>query len=67
MLLALTAGLFDALPIERIDAAVGAVVAAAATIPAEVTGRFDTARSLSDADRTIILDLARHALAALKP
>lgn len=67
MLLALTAGLFDALPVEQIDAAVNAVVCAAAKLPAEVTGRFDTARSLSDADRTLILDLARHALAALKP
>jgi F-type H+/Na+-transporting ATPase subunit alpha len=67
MLLALTAGLFDPVPIGQIAVAVRAVVAAAATIPAAVCARLDTAATLSDADRDAILEIARHALAGMQP
>jgi F-type H+-transporting ATPase subunit alpha len=67
MLLALSAGLFDPVPIEAIAAAVDKVVAAAATIPAEVTARLQSAATLGEADHDAILDIARQALAGLAP
>ncbi|MEP7314543.1 MAG: alternate F1F0 ATPase, F1 subunit alpha [Pseudomonadota bacterium] len=67
MLLALTAGLFDPVPIEGIAAAVRSVVDAAANIAAAVTARLETAATLSDADRGAILDIARESLAGMKP
>jgi hypothetical protein len=43
------------------------VVAAAATIPAEVTARLQSAATLGEADHDAILDIARQALAGLAP
>lgn len=63
LLLALTAGLFDSVPIERMPEATRAVLDAAATIPVEMRERFDTAKALSDADRESILEIARQSLA----
>ncbi len=49
ILLALTANLFDPIPIDQMKAAEQAVQkAAATTIPAEVCARFDTAAKLND-------------------
>ena len=62
VLLALTSGLFDGVPLERMAEAEDAVRAAAAGFPAEVCARFETAASLSDADRGTILQLAGKAL-----
>ena len=62
MLLALTAGLFDAVPIDQMTHAVNAVLEAAANIPAGVCERFDTADKLSDTDRKTILEIAGQAL-----
>jgi F-type H+-transporting ATPase subunit alpha len=51
VLLALTAELFDAVPLDQMTDAEHAVREAAANIPAEVRERLDTAEELSDEDR----------------
>jgi F-type H+-transporting ATPase subunit alpha len=67
ILLALTAGLFDPIPIGRMRDAEQAVRKAAAELPAEVVRRFDTADSLSDEDRETVVQIARQALARFHP
>ncbi len=67
VLLALTAGLFDPVPIDQMADAEHAVHAAAANIPAEIVARFDTADTFSDEDRKAITELARLALVAFQP
>jgi F-type H+-transporting ATPase subunit alpha len=67
ILLALTAELFDPVPLEQMSDAERAVHEAAANIPAEVCARFETADELSDEDRKTIVDIARKALAGLQP
>jgi F-type H+-transporting ATPase subunit alpha len=67
ILLALTANLFDPVPIEQMTDADRAVRDAAAQIPAEVCARFETADKLSDEDRKTIIEIARKALAPLQP
>ncbi|MDD5035495.1 MAG: alternate F1F0 ATPase, F1 subunit alpha [Methylococcaceae bacterium] len=63
ILLALSAGLFDDVPLDWMTNAEKAVRKAAAEIPAEVCGRLDTAQKLSDEDRETIIQIARLALA----
>ena len=63
VLLALTAKLFDPVPLDQMTDAEHAVHEAAASIPAEVCARFETADKLSDEDRKTIIDIARQALA----
>jgi F-type H+-transporting ATPase subunit alpha len=60
--LALTANLFDPVPLEQMTKAGQAVREAAATIPAEVSARFETAPKLSDEDKTTVVEIARKAL-----
>ncbi|MFA6241981.1 MAG: F0F1 ATP synthase subunit alpha, partial [Candidatus Hydrogenedentales bacterium] len=67
ILLALTAGLFDAVPLDRMTEAEHAVREAAATIPADMSARFVTAAKLSDEDRTAIVEIARKSLADFQP
>jgi F-type H+-transporting ATPase subunit alpha len=67
ILIALTAKLFDAVAIEQMQEAEVAVLAAAAKIPKEVRDRFDSAKELSDEDRTTIIGLCRDALARFQP
>src|SRR5450830_1354509 len=67
VLLALTSGLSDPVPIDQMTDAENAVHEAAANIPAEVCARFDTAEKLSDEDRTAINQIARNALARFQP
>ncbi len=67
ILLALTANLFDPVPLDQIKDAGRAVQVAAAGIPAEVSARFETADQLSDEDRQTIIEIARQALAAFLP
>lgn len=67
VLLALTAELFDHVPIDRMSDAELAVREAAAEIPVEVSARFDTADKLSDEDRATIIAIARQALAPFQP
>ena len=63
ILLALGAGLFDAVPMERMAEAERAVREAAAAIPAQVCQRLVTADKLGGDDRDAILGIARDALA----
>jgi F-type H+-transporting ATPase subunit alpha len=67
VLLALTAGLFDLVPLDRMTDAEHALCEAAADIPPEVRGRLDTAAKLSDEDRKAIVDIASKALARFQP
>jgi len=67
ILLALIEKLFDPVPIKRMKEAEHAVHEAAATIPAEVSGRFETADKLSDEDRKAIIEIARQALTPFQP
>lgn len=63
VLLALTADLFDDVPLDRMNDAEQAVRKAAAEIPAEVRQRLETADKLSEEDREAFLESARKALA----
>jgi F-type H+-transporting ATPase subunit alpha len=67
VLLALTADLFDPVPVEQMTDAGHAVREASATIPAEVCARFDTAAKLNDEDKRAIVEIARKALARFQP
>jgi F-type H+-transporting ATPase subunit alpha len=67
VLLALTADLFDPVPLDEMIKAEEAVQLAAEKIPAEVRARFETAEKLSDEDREAILEIARQALAPFQP
>jgi F-type H+-transporting ATPase subunit alpha len=67
VLLALTAKLFDNVPLEQMTAAEDAVRTAAEDIPAEVSARFESAEILSDEDQAAILKIARQALVDFIP
>ncbi len=67
VLLALTANLFDPVPLEKMTDAGRAVREAATTIPAEVSARFETAAKLSDEDKKTVVEIARKALAPFQP
>ncbi len=67
VLLALTAGLFDTVPLSRMAEAQRAVQAAAARLPAPLRERLAGADKLSDEDRQAMTDLAGAALKALSP
>ena len=67
VLLALTAGLFDPVPLNKVSEAEQALRQAAATIPAEVLERLSSADKLSDEDRKAITEISRKALAAFLP
>src|ERR1035441_3184218 len=67
VLLALTAELFDHVPLPQMKAAEHALRKAAADIPAEVRERLDTADKLSDEDRKTIVEIARKSLAGFQP
>jgi F-type H+-transporting ATPase subunit alpha len=66
-LLALAAGLFDSVPLEKMKVAEQALLEAATDIPADVCGRLDTADKLSDEDRKAIVEIARKALEGFSP
>lgn len=67
VLLALTANLFDGVPLDQMTAAEQAVIQAAAEIPADVSERLNTAEKLGDADRETIIKIARQALEGRSP
>ncbi len=62
VLLALTTGLFDAVPLARMPEAERAVREAARRVPPEVSQRFDCGEPLSPQDRTTLTELAQSAL-----
>jgi F-type H+-transporting ATPase subunit alpha len=65
LLLALTAKLFDEVPLERMDEAERAVKAAVADISPELLARMETAESLSEEERRALLRRASSALNGL--
>jgi F-type H+-transporting ATPase subunit alpha len=67
LLLALSAKLFDSVPLAQMAEAQQALRKAAADIPADVRGRLNTAAKLSDVDRKAIVDIASRALAGFQP
>jgi len=62
VLLALTAGLFDSVPLPRMAEAQCAVQASAARLPAPLRQRLVDAKKLNDEDRRVVADGARAAL-----
>ncbi|MEQ9334895.1 alternate F1F0 ATPase, F1 subunit alpha [Thalassobaculum sp.] len=66
VLLALTAGLFDVVSVDRMGDAEAAVREAAAWIPADICARFESAEMLSDDDRQAIIAIARQVLAGFR-
>jgi F-type H+-transporting ATPase subunit alpha len=66
-LLALTTGLFDQVPLDKVTDAERALRNATANIPADVVGRLTSADTLSDTDRKAMLDVATRALASFQP
>jgi F-type H+/Na+-transporting ATPase subunit alpha len=67
VLLALTANLFDRVPLDQMTKTGQAVREAATTIPAEVSARFETAAKLNDEDKKTIVEIARKALEPFQP
>jgi F-type H+/Na+-transporting ATPase subunit alpha len=67
VLLALTAGLLDPIPLEQVAEAERALHEAAATFPGDLAARLETEKTLSDADRSAILDVARRVTARFQP
>jgi len=67
VLLALTAELFDRVPLDQMDEAVHALNDATPDIPVDVCARLDTAAKLSTEDRDAIVAVARKALARFQP
>jgi len=67
VLLALSAELFDRVPLDQMTGAERSLREAAADIPREVCERLDTVEKLSDADREAIIQIARKSLARFQP
>ncbi len=67
VLLALSAELFDRVPLDQMTDAEQALYEATADIPAEVRQRLDSAEKLSEEDRETIVQIARKALARFQP
>ena len=67
VLLALTAALFDSVPLDLMTDAEQAVRKAAEAVPAEVVERMYTADRLSDEDRELIIIIAGQALEEFRP
>jgi len=67
VLLALTAALFDRVPLEQMAEAEQALLAAAAGIPAPLCERLRTEQKLGDEDRAAIIAIALTALTRFQP
>src|SRR5271163_1409971 len=67
ILVALTDGLLDSVPIDKVREAEQALRKAAADIPAEVRQRFSSKDKLGDDDRKAILEVVGKALAPFQP
>ena len=66
VLLALAAKLFDPVPLDQMTDAENALIEAA-DIPADISGRLNTAEKLSDEDRKMIIQIATKSLARFQP
>ena len=67
VLLGLTAGLFDQIPLDQMSNAQHVLYEAAASIPEEVCKRLDTAEKLSNEDRELITQTVRSSLDRFQP
>jgi F-type H+/Na+-transporting ATPase subunit alpha len=67
VLLALTAELFDPIPLDKMTDAEYAVREAAVSIPTEVSARFESAAELNDEDRKTMVEIARKSLLRFLP
>jgi len=67
ILVALTGGVLDSVPIDKIRDAEQALRKAAADIPAEIRQRFSSTDKLSDEDRKAILQVVGKAIAPFQP
>ena len=67
VLLALTTGLFDRIPLEKVKESEQALQKAVTEIPADLAQRLTSAKELSDADRKAVLDIATRALVPFQP
>jgi F-type H+-transporting ATPase subunit alpha len=67
VLLALTGGLFDRVPLEQMTEAERVLAEAADDIPTELQGRLATTAGLSNEDRDTIITIARKALGRFRP
>ncbi|MET3900933.1 F-type H+-transporting ATPase subunit alpha [Devosia sp. UYZn731] len=65
ILLALSEGLLDHVPVEKMGEAQSALGRAAATMPGELQARLESANKLDDADRAAIIAMARKAVQSL--
>jgi len=67
VLLALTAGLFDNVPLDRMSEAESSVREAAARLPAQLRERMEGAEKMSDEDRAALIESAGASLASFQP
>jgi len=67
VLLGLTSGLFDLVPLERMNDAEHAVHEMSAKLPTEIVDRMVSSAAFSDEDRKVILEAARLAIAPFAP
>jgi F-type H+/Na+-transporting ATPase subunit alpha len=67
VLLALSEGLFDAIPMEQMPAAAAALHTAVVQLPEGIGARFESTDKLNDDDRKTVTDLARAALDPFQP
>ncbi len=67
VLIALQAGLFDQVPLDKVADGEGALQKALKTLPKDVAGRLMSEDKLSDEDRKTIVALAKGALAGFQP
>jgi F-type H+-transporting ATPase subunit alpha len=67
VLLALTAEIFDGVPLDQMTDAERALRETANEIPAKVRERLDSAETLSDADRETLIEIARKTLQRFSP
>ena len=67
VLIALAAGMFDPIPLEKVAEAESALRLAAGGIPADTVARFSSADTLTAADRENSLDVAAKALRPFQP
>jgi F-type H+-transporting ATPase subunit alpha len=63
VLLALTAELFDRVPLDQMTDAERSLLEASVDVPRELCERLETAEELSDSDREMIIQIARKSLA----
>jgi F-type H+-transporting ATPase subunit alpha len=67
LLIALTSGHFDNVPLDQMKNAEQAVREASASLPPEISNRFQTAEKMTDADHKTILAIVTQALSPFQP